>query len=243
MRALTANDAISIWEQGQRQGAPGKSVTVLTAAFPETTVAELLGLTLGQCNNRLWQARNRAFGGEIIGFAACANCGERLEFSLDTSGLMSLGESSDEEFIFEGHGYRIRFRLLTLADLEAVSAEEDVGTARNRLLDRCVLKAEFQGEHLAASKLPEIVIEELGQRLAELDAGSEILIDLACPACKSSYQLPLDVASFFYTEISAQAQRLLREVHLLANAYGWQEQDILGMSSRRRQFYLQMLEV
>jgi hypothetical protein len=34
---------------------------------------------------------------------------------------------------------------------------------------------------------------------------------------------------------------VLREVHILASAYGWREDDILAMSPARRRIYLEML--
>ncbi|HMJ26321.1 MAG TPA: hypothetical protein VK475_10845 [Pyrinomonadaceae bacterium] len=241
MRALTANDAISIWESGQRQRPAERSVAVLSAVFPETSRVDLRRLTLGQCNGRLWEIRNRIFGAEVKGFSECANCGERLEFSLDAAGL-EVVEGSNTEHRLEINDYTVRFRLLTLEDLNAVAASADMETARERLLERCVIEAGYKGELVAVSELPPKVTEELGRQLAEFDSGCDVLIDLSCPACDSSYEIPFDISSFLYTEISAQAQRLLREVHVLARAYGWQERDILGMSTRRRQFYLQMLE-
>lgn len=241
MRALTANDAIGIWEKGQSLRPVERSVAVLSAAFPESSRVDLGRLTLGQCNSRLWKMRNRIFGAEVKGFSECANCGERLEFHLDAEGLEA-AESPGAEYALESDDYTIRFRLLTLEDLDAVASRADFETARAGLLERCVLEASCRGARVTATDLPPAVIEELGSQLAELDSGSDLLIDLSCPACESSYQLSFDIAAFFYTEISAQAQRLLREVHVLANAYGWQERDILGMNARRRQFYLQMVE-
>lgn len=245
MRALTANDAIGIWEKGQRQRPAERSVAVLSAAFPEESGVDLRRLTLGQCNGRLWDVRSRVFGAEVNGFSQCANCGERLEFSLNAESLkgpIDIEPASGAEFVLQSNDYTISFRLLTLEDLNAVASGADIETARERLLERCVLEARFRGEPVAASELPEEIIADLGARLAEFDSGADVIVDLSCPACESSYELPFDVASFFYTEISVQAQRLLREVHVLARAYGWQEGDILGMSARRRQFYLQMLE-
>ena len=52
---------------------------------------------------------------------------------------------------------------------------------------------------------------------------------------------PPDIASFFWSEIHSWAQRALREVATLARAYGWREADILSMSARRRQAYLEMI--
>jgi hypothetical protein len=34
----------------------------------------------------------------------------------------------------------------------------------------------------------------------------------------------------------------VREVHLLASAYGWRESDILAMTPWRRQLYLELVQ-
>jgi hypothetical protein len=51
----------------------------------------------------------------------------------------------------------------------------------------------------------------------------------------------LDIGRFLWFEVRNAAQRLLREVHELAYAYGWSESAILAMSFHRRQNYLAMV--
>ena len=72
------------------------------------------------------------------------------------------------------------------------------------------------------------------------DPLAAIDIPLDCLNCGHQWQPLFDIVSFFWTEIAAQARRLLREVHTLARYYGWREADILAMSAIRRQFYLEM---
>jgi hypothetical protein len=66
------------------------------------------------------------------------------------------------------------------------------------------------------------------------------LLDLRCPTCGHSWHALFDIVAFFWAELASQAKRLLREVHTLARAYGWREADIVSMSARRRQLYLEM---
>jgi hypothetical protein len=47
--------------------------------------------------------------------------------------------------------------------------------------------------------------------------------------------------SFLWSEIHSWAQRLLRDVHAIAAAYGWREGDILAMNPLRRQAYLELI--
>lgn len=244
MRSLTAADAIRVWELGQQQLPAERAVTVLAAAFPDRTKEELRRLTLGQCNTRLLDVRERVFGTELQAFSECGQCGERLEFKLDGKALRGSDPvaRSDTEFTLEGHGYFVRFRLLVIGDLDAVSQSGDVNAARSQLVERCVLEARRGNRMVTAAELPETVIADLAGRLAECDPDAEVLIDLSCPFCKFKHQLPFDIASFFPMEIGAQALRLLTEVHILARAYGWREAEILAMSARRRRFYIETLD-
>ena len=244
MRSLTAADAIRVWELGQQQLPAERAVTVLAAAFPDQSKDELRRLTLGQCNARLLDVRERVFGAELNGFSECGHCSERLEFTLNGKALRGAGTVAlpNTEFTLESHGYFLRFRLLDIGDLGAASASGDVNAARSQLVARCVLEARWGNRTVTAAELPETVIDELARRLAECDPDAEVLIDLSCPFCEFKHQLPFEIASFFHTEIGAQAQRLLGEVHILARAYGWREAEILAMSARRRQFYIEMLD-
>lgn len=244
MRSLTAADAIRVWELGQQQLPAERAVTVLATAFPDRTKDELRRLTLGQCNARLLDMRERVFGPELNGFSECGHCGERLEFTLNSKALRSTDPvaRSDTEFTLESHGYFVRFRLLDIGDLDAVSASGDVNTARSQLVARCVLEARCGNRTMTVAELPETVIADLAGRLVECDSDAEVLIDLSCSFCEFKYQSPFEIASFFHMEIGAQAQRLLAEVHILARAYGWREAEILAMSARRRRFYIEMLD-
>lgn len=52
--------------------------------------------------------------------------------------------------------------------------------------------------------------------------------------------MAFDPAAYVWAEVENSAARLLRDVHLLAAAYGWTEAAILGMSATRRAAYLQL---
>ncbi len=73
------------------------------------------------------------------------------------------------------------------------------------------------------------------------DPQADVQLNLSCPSCNHNWQMVFDIVSFFWSEIHTWAQQMLREVHILASAYGWYEADILVMSPSRRQFYLQMV--
>jgi len=98
-------------------------------------------------------------------------------------------------------------------------------------------------EPVFAGDLPEDVVREVVERMAALDPQADTRINLSCPDCQYRWSEVFDVVSFFWTEIDAWARRLLRDVNVLARAYGWREHDILALSPMRRQLYLAMAQV
>src|SRR5262249_27322236 len=118
----------------------------------------------------------------------------------------------------------------------------DTESARARLIELCIVESSRDGEAVAASALPANVVASAAARMTELDPQVEVLIDLCCPTCQGSQQILFDIPAFFWSEIAACAKRLLREVHLLARAYCWNESDILAMSAWRRYCYLAMVQ-
>jgi hypothetical protein len=91
------------------------------------------------------------------------------------------------------------------------------------------------------SALPEHVVASISDCMAQADPQTDVQLDLTCPACGSSWRAPFDIVSYFWSEVNAWAERLLREVHTLAATYGWFEADILAMSPARRRRYLEMI--
>ena len=92
-----------------------------------------------------------------------------------------------------------------------------------------------------AAELPAAVFTAVQERISQVDPQADVTLALTCPACSHRWEAIFDVLTFFWTEIQAWAQRVLREVHVLASAYGSREADILALSPSRRQAYLEMI--
>lgn len=243
MRPLAASDILKVWEQGEEQPAIDRALTMLAVACPELNRAELAALSIGQRDARLTELRELTFGPQLDGFTACPQCQELLEFTLDLAALRPQSSamrapSAIEEFAFETEGYALRFRLPDSRDLAAVGICEDIAVARRLLAERCVLQVGTNGD--AVAELSDEAIADLAERIRDCAPEAEVMLDFACPSCGHGWQALFDIAAFFWAEISAQARRLLREVHLMASAYGWREADILTMSARRRQAYMEL---
>lgn len=144
--------------------------------------------------------------------------------------------------IWEGDGVRVTYRLPRVSDLIAIGDPSASGAMLSVLLERCVLRAEADSATVPVAALRADIVEALAAEMARRDPQADLQLALTCPACGHSWQAPFDIASFFWAEIAAAAKRLLREVHLLARAYGWREADILAMSASRRQAYIEMIQ-
>lgn len=240
MRPLSAHDLLGVWEVGEDRHPIDRALILLSAACPELAWDDLAALSVGERDARLLTLRELTSGPTLNGFAECPRCAERLEFDVAVADLRVAAGSDAAEGTWElvMGDLELRFRLPNSRDLAAVANCGDEVSARSLLVQRCVSPANGGGTPIA--ELPAEITARLAERMAERDPQAEVLLDLRCPTCDHTWQTLFDIVAFFWAELAAQARRLLREVHALARAYGWREADILSMSARRRQIYLEL---
>src|SRR5262249_45812840 len=242
MRALTAQQLISVWESGQGQSPARRSLALLAAACPAVPFESLAALSVGQRDARLLRLREWAFGSQLSGVADCPQCGERLEMSFAVDDIRTGEENESPEPLSLGvEDYELRFRLPNSSDLIAMTGAADPAAVKQMFIERCILQAGHRGTEIKAAQLPDSVVAAISRRMAEADPQADIQLALDCPVCGHQWRATFDIVSFFWREIGAWAGRVLREVHILASAYGWREDDILAMSPWRRQSYLEMV--
>lgn len=244
MQAMSVSKLLEVWEQGQGRPLYRRAILLLAAACPGESPEELSALSIGSRDARLLTLREWTFGRRLSCLTTCPACTERLEFSLDVPDLQAAApEVKDERFQFAIDGYAVEFRPLNTSDLVQAIGCPDGKQEHMVLMERCVLDARRENERIATEQLPARVFEALAAHMAQADPQAEIQLPLACPACDHRWRALFDIVSFFWSEIHAWAVRVLREVHLLASAYGWPEAEILAMSPVRRSLYLEMAAV
>ncbi|NEP48898.1 MAG: phage baseplate protein [Moorea sp. SIO3C2] len=243
MRPLTANELIRCWEIGQSQHPLDRALTLLSFACPEKPRATLATMSIGQRDAYLLTLREITFGEQMNSWVNCPECSERLEFTMKTSQmrLVELREPKAEQYIINVGEWELHYRLPNSWDLAGIVGSKDDEKAARHLRQNCLVGASRWGQKWGYNDLPEDVIEKMVEAIAAADPQIEILLDLDCPACSHNWQVMLDIVWFIWKEISAKAQRILQEVHLLARFYGWREADILSMSTLRRQYYLSLV--
>ena len=238
MRPLSARDIVQVWEWGQDKHSIDRALALLALACPESTPEQLQDLTVGQRNGRLLTLREKTLGSTLTGLAQCPHCQVPLEFSVEVAAIRR-PEPDAQACSLAVDGLEIRFRPLNSQDLAAIVGLTEIGEARLRLVERCVLEATQAGQPLPAAELPESALAALVDALTEHDPQAENRFQLTCAACGHQWSALFDIVSFFWTELDGRARRLLAEVHTLARAYGWREADIMAMGETRRYFYLE----
>jgi hypothetical protein len=241
MKTLASLDLLNAWEQGLDQGAAERALILLRLAAG-TSENDPARWPIGQRDACLLDLRESVFGQQVDGIASCPECGVQQEFRMPVGQLRMERPESGTELALVNGDYRVDFRLpdsLDLCELEANSgAERDLSL---RLLQSCVTSATAGDQPLAAADLPEDLVRQISEQMAQADPQADVTLSLECPDCSHRWSEPFDIASFLWTELSAWASRTLFDVHQLAAAYGWSEAESLSMSPRRRGFYLEMI--
>jgi hypothetical protein len=241
MRVLSASELLNVWERGLSQPPIQRALLLLAAASPEMAAEELARLSIGQRDAQLLRLREWTFGTQLASLVKCAQCGERLELTFDMADLQAPTELAPTgNLSLQVEGYDLRFRLPNSLDLTTIKSDE-MANSRGLLLQRCILASTYEGEEKSVEQLPENIVQVVMERMSQAEPQADIQIAVACPACRHEWQANFDIVSFFWSEITAWAQRLLREIHTLAAVYHWREADILALSPWRRQCYLEMV--
>jgi uncharacterized protein (UPF0212 family) len=242
MHALSASELLGVWEHGLAQRPIERALTLLATTLPGTPLDDLARLSIGQRDAGLLSLREQNFGPQLVCLTKCTNCGERLELSFMVSDLRVAPDvEAPTELSLRVDDYEVEFRLPDSFALLAVADSRDVTTARALLLERCLRRVSKGDEPWTARELPQPVIDAVVERMAQADPQADVQLALACPLCGHEWQTAFDIVSFVWTEINVWASRTLYDVHTLAAAYGWSEREILGLSPRRRQAYLEMI--
>lgn len=64
---------------------------------------------------------------------------------------------------------------------------------------------------------------------------------LTCPGCEHAWEAPVTLAPFAAAEVAAAGRRALEDVHVLAGAYGWTEDEVLAIPPARRRRYVELV--
>lgn len=229
---LHDEQCLALYEQGAARHAIDRALLLVSTVGREAGSADWADQPLGRRDAQLLALRCAWFGPHLDAVLACPACHELHAVALDLRGFVP-PESDDNNDTIQAAGRR--FRRPTSRDLAVIAAAPDVEQATEQLLDRLVLDAAPEGGWSGAD------IDAAGTALDRADPMAHVTIALRCEGCDHGWQAPLDIAAVLWDELSAQAQAVVHQVHLLASAYGWSEGQILAMPPARRRLYLQQV--
>jgi hypothetical protein len=246
MPALSAPELLGAWERGLDKPLLQRALLLLRAAYPQEPEEWLAALSIGQRDAELFALREQLFGVEMACVEVCPQCGQRLDLTLNAAEIRaSCATALESEAALRVGAYELEFRCPNSEDLAAALTEStdrnDVDDVRSRLIERCLLSAKLSGTHIAPTQLPDEIVAAVSEQMARADPLADIQLAVACASCGHHWRAAFDIVSFLWREIESLAARLLRDVHKLASAYGWQEKEILALTPVRRQFYLALL--
>jgi hypothetical protein len=234
MQGLADSKLLALWERGAARHALDRSALLAAVARPDWPADSVVDQPLGAVNASLLRLREACFGHRIDSHTDCPRCGQRLSFALDTRTLLQDAPDVSAGWVDTEVTAGRRVRPASLRDLAAAANESDAGRAARVLLDRCTLAGDNAPADDAAAASVEAALEAL-------DPLADLTLNLQCPDCGHTGDARLDPGALLWDELEASAQSLLAEVHHLACAYGWSEDQVLALSPARRARYLAMV--
>ncbi|WP_343519446.1 hypothetical protein, partial [Sphingomonas sp.] len=78
--------------------------------------------------------------------------------------------------------------------------------------------------------------------LARAGGLTDLTLTHHCDACGAEGETAFDILDYLWRRISAEAQRLLRDIHVIAGAYGWSSEAVLALSPGRRAAHIALIE-
>jgi hypothetical protein len=240
MHPFSTHELVAAWDDASALPACERPLALLAASCPEHDRSELEQLSVGTRDALLLTQRERAFGSRVVSLADCPRCAQTAELAFDVRDVRLPAGPRERRLAVRSRGYRLVVDVPTAADFEAAARQPGEPEAIACLLERCVVSAKHGGEDVSPSALPRAVVAALERRLTKADPQADVELEASCAGCGQSWLAPFDIGSFFWSEIEAWALRVLSEVHRLALAYGWREPDVLALSPRRRNLYLEI---
>jgi hypothetical protein len=179
----------------------------------------------------------RTYGPVVESTVDCAPCGQPydIDFSLPDllEGLWEEAGASPVERGPEGT-YKLpdgrSFRLPTGEDEIAVW-HLPPKEAERELMARCTLVGD-----------PARDAEDVQAAMEQVAPVLNLDMDAQCPECGEGQSVHFDMQTYLLAALASERDQVARQVHLLASAYGWSLDEILGLPRSRRHAYAALIE-
>ena len=218
MYGLVGFEILELWDAGEGRPPWQQALLLAARAVDQSPLAEAARLEVGERDRLILGLRERTLARPLEMVLPCPSCAEPVEFAFATADLCADWAAPVRSPVEHTWKYG-SFRAPATLDVAATQSAEE-------LFARC------------APGAPPEAFAEWEAEIERLDPLADLVLELECSLCGHKWDLPFDATAFFWKELRANARRLIQEVATLAARYGWSEDEILRLSPRRRQLYL-----
>jgi hypothetical protein len=203
----------------------------------------LWSLTLAERIGALVHIVVQTEGGDSIALMLrCPHCAEALEFAVPGAVLLEEAQRSRAEPDIEvalDASRSLRLRRPTGADQRAwrAAAYRSEEEAAEAILRSLVVSAGAARAALFAGDL-----QHVSDAMEAFDPLASFQVTTICPSCAAEATVPVDLEAILLMRLRAHQNQLLAQVHRLAAAYGWTEEQVLTIPAHRREQYLLLVE-
>ncbi|HEX9932278.1 MAG TPA: hypothetical protein VGB08_05500 [Allosphingosinicella sp.] len=231
MPAPTAAQLIALWDRSQRS-AHRRLEPLLSVMEPGAVLGDD---TLGRRNQRLLALHAALSEAPLDARLHCSACRTDNEFAVPAAAILGCpAPGAAARVAIRSGRRRLTFRLPLMSDIHGAKGRSEAEILA-QIASRCRLDAD------GGEPVPATVLAQLAARFDEIDPAASIVVDLSCAECGAALRASVDVAEFVATRIDAIADRLLRQIDVIAGAYGWSEDAILALPPARRTQYVEMI--
>lgn len=218
-------DFLALWDDGAGRH-PLDRALGLIAAIEGTPREQAAALSIDRRDRALYRITARVFGERISLIATCPACTGETELTFTAKDALAVPEPAARIELAGGNAW---CRLPSSHDLAAALTAPDPEDA----LFAAVIEAEVADAGLRA---------EAKRTLAAQAGLADLSLAHRCERCGKDCETAFDVLDYLWRRIVVEARRLLREVHLIARAYGWTSETVLALSPARRAAHLALIE-
>lgn len=194
---------------------------LVRCATPPVTEDKVWNLPVGRRTAELLALSGRHGVWEFDALAACSQCGQQSEVTLELEELLALDPAPATP-----NGFRL-----------------PTGRDQREWLGYAAEHGEISVERMLSSLRTGtgVAAENFESLLDEADPLVRGSVTAVCPGCGHSTEVEVDLAGKALARLEGEQTRLLESVHVLASHYHWSESEIFALPAWRRERYLEML--
>ena len=173
--------------------------------------------------------------------ARCRECHELMEVSLSLDEILDAHERAGRSPHADVDTHGAALRLRRPSGLDQLAWQRAESHERADPIGLMVRTLAVTGDP-GPGPLPETTVAAVDRALNSLDPLVDPDVSLVCPGCATVTVERLDLQARALDYLHRCQRALLHQVHFLARAYHWSEEEVLRIPAWRRSRYLALIE-